>query len=337
MTPDPIRFPAAERTTEETVTWRALQGALVGPLSQHLTEQALVLSDLAEKVAAVDATRTRDRQEMARVQEGLRASIDATRGKLDSTEGAMAAGFTRIHDEIVATREERKVWHAEVMTAVGAVSAQVAAVASWQGKHEAKHEGVAEGKRDTAQTLAIAAAVANGKDDDPANPVADVVQAVLPEKLKKYAPWLVAAGMGLLAALQALTGCAHLSPAEERLEQVGTSAAVQCLAAPLAQCMWGAGAQGYWKCLLNAAVPCAVEHAAQAAEAGVALVYEHYGMRMAGVDPGEAAKRRGAEVLACFEGVDVPYVVEHCPDGKAPRLCLVDAATFCLDGQAELQ
>lgn len=293
-----------------------------GSLEVHLAAVQAEAQEAREAADKAASKQTLDRQQLQAVQ-------DALRGKLDATEVAMTAALADLRTELATTRTDREERHREVMSALGTIT-------TWQTKHEAWHEGVKDGKRDTGETLAVArAAVGNGRDEDAANPVADAVAAVLPKPWKKYAPWLVAMGMGLWAIIQAASGCAHLTPAEKKLADIGVSAGQRCVVdVAVDACEWGDGATGYKTCLRNNAIPCLFEHAVSAAAVGLGILWERYGMRLEGAvtsTPNAAL----APVAACMDAIDAEYVVKHCPEGKADRLCVVDAVQWCAEHGAD--
>lgn len=132
-----------------------------------------------------------------------------------------------------------------------------------------------------------------------------------------------------LAFLFALPACATLTPAQEQAADFAVSASVECVVQPAVQCMWGAGATGYKVCLRNHALECLQARAASAVSVAVGLFNDLYGVKLAGlVQPSlEAA----ATAKLCIDAIDAELVADQCPDGKAPRKCVVDAVAWCVD------
>lgn len=281
MTPPPVRFPSTQRPASEPVTWAVLQGALVGPLEEVLTLHGTLLDDLAGKIDGTASKQTRDREQLAAVQEGLRR-------KLDATEGTMAAEFSALRESMRLSQEAREARHGEVMT-------MLSAIAKKQDLHEVWHEGVKDGKHETGETLRIAASVqaapvdhrAGDQDDDATRAVIAVARRLPWQKALAYLG--PALGAALLAALQALTGCAHLSPSDrDDLAARGITAGVACVAEPLQRCVLGdAGWGAYLGCLWMGSAECAGEHLVAAAPAVLGMVLSSDVAQLAGV-PGPA-------------------------------------------------
>lgn len=317
MTPKHWLMPreVAVMPADAPVTVSVLRQSL-GSLEQHYGETVTLLSEVDESVKRLAAKGSSDYREIQQVQAQIRATQDQDRATMLASMGDLKADLVAMRDGDERSRRE----HGDLLREV---TKKLDTVQDWTVKHEGWHDGVREGRHDTDQTRQVAA-----KAGEEAGASA----------LRKL-PWDKIITALVTAALTALGfgigGCAHLTPAEKKLADIGVSAGQRCVVdVAVDACEWGAGATGYKVCLRNNAIPCLFEHAVSAAAVGLGILWERYGMRLEGAvtsTPNTAL----APVAACMDAVDAEYVVKHCPAGKAPRLCVVDAVQWCAEHGAD--